>query len=49
MNHNCEDNIKKDIGERLAACERTVKPMNSMTTSYFIKRSITMECSVEFP
>ena len=49
MNHNCEDNIKKDIGERLAACEITVEPINSRTTSYFLKRSITMGCLVEFP
>jgi hypothetical protein len=49
MNHNCEDNIKKDIEERLAACERTVEPINSMPTNYFLKRSIAMECSVEFP
>jgi hypothetical protein len=48
MNHNCVDNIKKDIGERLAACEKTVEPMNSLQTSYFLKSSITMECSVEF-
>ena len=37
MNHNCEDNIKKDIWERLAACERPVEPMNSMPTSCFLK------------
>ena len=37
MNYNCEDNIKKGIGERLAACERTVEPMNSYANQLFLK------------